>query len=262
MKRICLILLSLVLIAILAIPVLATPVRLVDNADLLTALEKDIVSEKLNEVSQKWSMDIVIVTADSLNGATPADYADDYFDCNGYGYGSEKDGILLLISMEDRDWAISASGRACQVFTYAGQGYIMDEVLLFLSDDDFYNGFMAFADQCDDFCRQAAEGTPYDGDNLPQEPIPFFLFAIISVVVGLIVGLIVTRVMKAQLKTVHSQSTANDYIKSGSMRITQSTDLFLYRNVTRVPRPKQTSGGSGMRTSSSGRVHSGRSGKF
>ena len=130
MKRFCLILLSAILIALLVIPVFATPARFVDNADLLTDSEAAVVLEELDEISQKWSMDMVIVTVDSLDGAVPADYAKDYFDHNGYGYGAEKDGFLLLIAMEDRDWATYPSGKAHQVFTDAGQDYIiMNKVL-------------------------------------------------------------------------------------------------------------------------------------
>ena len=33
----------------------------------------------------------------------------DFFDYNGFGIGPDADGILLMISMEDRDWEI---GRA------------------------------------------------------------------------------------------------------------------------------------------------------
>ena len=128
------------------------------------------------------------------------------------------------------------------------------EALLFMS--------MLFADHCDDFCRQASEGNPYDVDNIPSGPFPFLLLAAVALVVGLLIAFIVTAVMKAQLKSVRSQPTANNYLKSGSLKITQSTDLFLYRNITRTPRPKQNSGGSSVRTSSSGRVHGGSSRKF
>ena len=262
MKRWMLTFLSVVLILLLAVPVFATPSRLVDDADLLTTVEEEIITEKLNEVSQKWSMDVVIVTVDSTNGAASDAFADDYFDNNGYGFGPNHDGILLLISMEYRDLTISTTGRGITVFTDAGLDYLLDEVVLFLSDDDFYNGCMLFADHCDDFCRQASKGDPYNADHLPSDSFPLLLLAAISLVVGFLIGFIVTAVMKAQLKSVRSQPTANNYLKSGSLKITQSTDLFLYRNITRTPRPKQNSGGSSVRTSSSGRVHGGSSRKF
>ena len=40
-------------------------------------------------------------------GKTAEAYADDYYDYNGYGYGENDDGLLLLVSMGEREWAIT-----------------------------------------------------------------------------------------------------------------------------------------------------------
>ena len=61
---------------------------------------------------ERQSCDVIVVTVASLDGKTAESYADDYFDFNGYGLGQDRDGILLLLSMEDRDWAISTHGFA------------------------------------------------------------------------------------------------------------------------------------------------------
>ena len=61
---------------------------------------------------------------------------------------------------------------------------------------------------------------------------------IICLLVGIVVAFIAVGAMKAQLKSVGSQSAAANYIRSGSMVITEQEDLFLYRNVSRTPRPK------------------------
>ena len=61
---------------------------------------------------------------------------------------------------------------------------------------------------------------------------------IIYIVIGIVVAFLVTGAMKAQLKSVQSQSSAASYIRSGSMVLTANEDLFLYRNVSRTPKPK------------------------
>ena len=48
-------------------------------------------------------------------------------------------------------------------------------------------------------------------------------------------------------------------MKQGSLQVTESRDIFLYRNVIRTAKPKET---STTHTSSSGRTHGGSSGKF
>ena len=82
---------------------LSTPKRLVDDADLLDSDEYSSIKDKLDEISERQSFDVVIVTVDSTDGKSPRNFADDYYDENGYGQGSDCDGILLLISMEGRE---------------------------------------------------------------------------------------------------------------------------------------------------------------
>lgn len=70
--------------------------RLIDGADLLTDSEEAKLLERLDEISEKYQTDVVIVTNYSLEGKTSTAYADDFFDYNGYGFGENADGILFL----------------------------------------------------------------------------------------------------------------------------------------------------------------------
>jgi uncharacterized protein len=80
-------------------------------------------------------------------------------------------------------------------------------------------------------------------------------------VIGLVIAAIATAVMKGKLKSVHAQAGASGYVKNGSMNVTHRQDLFLYRDVNRTAKPKDSSGSS-THTSSSGRSHGGGGGKF
>jgi len=65
---------------------------------------------------------------------------------------------------------------------------------------------------------------------------------LISAAIALVIALIVTGIMRGQLKSVRKQYAANQYTKPGSMDVTNATDLFLYRNVTRIRREQNDSG--------------------
>lgn len=259
------ILLALILCVALAAPVLATSdmPRLVDNAGLLSASEQSELLAKLDEISQRQQLDVVVVTTNSLDGKTPMDYADDFYDYNGYGYGSEHDGVLLLVSMEDRDCWLSTCGYAMTAITDDGVDYISDKVLSYLKDDNYAQAFSAYADLCDEFVTQAKTGQPYDGDNMPKAPFGVGKNLLIAVGIGLVVALIVTGTMKAKLKSVRRQSAASNYTKANSLNINESSDMFLYSTIARTEKPKSnSSGGSSSHTSSSGTSHGGGGGKF
>ncbi len=235
---------------------------LVDNAGLLSAEDAAALSAKLDEISTRQQFEVAVVTVNSTEGKTPQAYADDFYDYNGYGYGENDDGCLLLVSMEERDWYITAYGFGSTAITDAGREYMSEQFLPYLSDGDYAEAFSEFADLCDDYVRQAKTGEPYDIGNMPN-PIGVGTVIIISVIFGLLAAFIPVLIMKAKLKSVHFQSTADNYIRDNSLNITTSHDTFLYSNVARTERPTQnSSGGSSGHTSSSGRTHTGGGGKF
>lgn len=236
--------------------------RVIDMADLLTAREEAALIEKLDEISLRQHMDVVVATTDDLEGYSVRTYADLLYDSCRFGYGDRKDGILLLISIEDNDWYISTCGYGITVFTDAGIKHIGDRITPYLSDGDFASAFEKYADLCDEFITQAGTGEPYDSDNLPRKPLSL-IWIPISLVIGFVLSQIVVGQMKGKLKTVRSQAAANSYLKKGSMIVTESRDLFLYHTVTRIAKPKNTRpSGSSTHRSSSGITHGGGGGKF
>lgn len=239
--------------------------RLADFADLLDDDQEEELEAKLDQVSEDYNCDVVVITEESIDGATPVDYADDFFDYNDYGMGDDKSGILFLITMSERKWCISTHGEAIQIFTDAGQKYMTDSFVSYLSDGEYYEGFMKFADLCEEFIIQAQTGEPYDVDNLPEESTPFYITLLISLAIGFVIAVIVSVVMRSQMKTVHMKPNAGDYLTAGSLHVNRSRDMFLYNQVTRTAKPKEESsggGGSSTHTSSSGETHGGSSGSF
>lgn len=269
-KKIMVLLFSVVLCLCMAAPVFAEQTdgfankyeRVLDQAGLLSDREEAALADKLNELSKKQKMDIAILTTSTLDGKTPRDYADDIYDYCSFGYGENRDGLLLLISTEDNDWYISTHGYGITAFTDEGIKYIGKKMKDNLSAGDFAAAFDTFVGLCEDFIVQAKTGKPYDVSNLPKEPLSLFWIPL-SIVIGFMLSFIAVGKMKAKLKTVRFQAAADSYMKDGSLNVTESRDLFLYNTVSRTAKPKSSSsGGSSTHTSSSGSTHGGGGGKF
>ena len=111
-KKIWCCLFSLLWMFVLIFPVMASEIPdipterqkplLVDEAGLLSEEESSTLINKLEEISQRQKNEVAVVTVNSLEGKTAEAYADDYYDYNGYGYGENDDGLLLLVSMGER----------------------------------------------------------------------------------------------------------------------------------------------------------------
>ena len=256
-RKLFTLMLILCLVAGLSLTAYASSNHLVDDAGLLTDTEAANLEAKLSQISDRHNVDIVIVAVDSTDGKSPMDFADDYYDYNGY----REDGILLLVSMDDSDWWVSTTGYGITAITDAGLDYMSDRFVPYLSDGEFAQAFEEFADLCDEFITQAKTGDPYDSHNLPKEPFSLVTNLLIALGIGLVAAWIVTGSMKAKLKTVRQQAKADDYMTPGSLHLTYSRDLFLYTHLDRREKPKSSSGSS-THTSSSGTTHGGGGGKF
>ena len=237
--------------------------RLVDMADILNDTEEASLTTKLDEISNRNQVDIVIVTVTELEGRTLTEYADDFYDYNGYGFGEDADGLAYVVKIEPdgsyssgNSW-ISTTGYAITAFTDAGIQYIGKQITPELTEYSYYEAFNEFADLCDEFIAQSDSGNPYDSDNLPKEPFNFFKSFLISVVIGIAAAIIITESLKKKMKTVYYSSEAKDYLKSGSLNVTNSQDLFLYSQVDKRKIEKESSGGSSTHESSSGTTHGG-----
>jgi uncharacterized protein len=262
-KSIHILLIALSMLFVLAVSVSAADLPLLyDEADLLTDAEEARLLSRLESLSSSVGMDVVIALVNSTGELSPMEYADDFFDYNGYGRGDNRDGLVLLISMEYSDWWVSTRGYAIEAFTDAGIAYIGEKVTPYLSDGDYAAAFDEFAAQCDTFIAQAKTGDPFDTHNLPKEPFNKGMALVIAVVAGFIIGKIYAGKLKGELTSVRRQTAAVGYVREGSLNVTNSNEFFLYRNVSRSAKPTSSSGGSSTHKSSSGASHGGGGGKF
>ena len=237
--------------------------RLSDTADVLSDAEEAEVLSKLDEISERQQFDVVIVCLDSLQGEDIQDAADDLFDYGGFGYGEDHDGTLLLVSIEDRKWHVSTCGYGITALTDAGIEYLAEQFLPDMSDGNYKDSFITFADTCDELVTQAKEGTPYDVTSKKSGGVNR-AWILRSLVIGFLLASFPMSAMKKKMKNVRMQAAASGYVQDGSQNITKRSDMFLYRTVdrTRKSDDEDGKGGSTTHTSSSGTSHGGGGGSF
>ncbi len=215
---------------------------LFDEADVLTDREESEVNGVLNRIYRRTDMDVMIVT---LRDAEAGEYmANMQF--------AQKslldDGVILLLCFAEdgRTYYISARGEGENIFDDRAYDKVENACLPHLREDRFEEACIAYGEACEDVI------TSYG--KLPVGGI------LVCILIGALLSfLIPMSILKRQLKTVRSQPGAASYIKKNSMDLTKSRDTFLYRNVSRVAKPQNNSGGSRSGGSSGG---GGRGGSF
>ncbi len=257
-----------------------------DNAGLFSDSQRDALEEKAQALRTEYEMDVVILTVSSLDGKTAKTYADDYFDSNGYGYGSKGSGFLFLLAMEERDWYITTCGDAVYALTDISIQRLGETIVVpYLSDGTYYEAFNAYLDALPSFLSGFQAGIPTDGrenDSADyyhgqQDTVAYYREKaapnlLISVVIGAVSAAAVIVIMRTSMNTKRQQRSAGNYLRAGSFRLQTRQDLFLYSSTSKVRRQETSRGGSGGRggpgggTSihggGGGRNHGGGGGKF
>ncbi|EEA85871.1 hypothetical protein CLOHIR_00503 [Peptacetobacter hiranonis DSM 13275] len=246
----------------------------VDSAKVLTTEELESLKSKLAQISDENNIDVGVVTVDYLDGKSAQEFANDLFEQNKFGKGENRDGILLLVATEDREWAMSTHGSAKEAFNEEGLDFLSGEFLPYLAEDDYYSAFENFANNARELGAMYVLGDPYgeeeyiDDENYPvdeniveeEKGINNEVWIPLSIVMGCAISLVIMMMYKSQLKSVKSESRADDYLMD--MKLVKSQDIFLYRTVTRTMRPKNENNSSDFSSGGGGGDYGGSSGSF
>lgn len=244
-RKILSLLLALILCLSLALTVSASSEEMLfDEADLLSSGEESALRDRLLTISREYHAQVIVATLPSVEGGDVDYYVEYLYDSMEFGYGPNRDGVLLLVCMNPREYRILSNGFAADAIESSDIDTIGDAIVSDLSDGDYADAFDTFADKCDYYLNGHINGFPFDAGGT----------LVIALIIGLVIGLIVALVLKAQLKTVRRQNQAHVYVRPGSMQVTVSRDLYLYRNVTRT---KEESSSSSSRSGSSRNVGGG-----
>lgn len=251
----------------------------VDNDALLSSDEEAILEQTISEISDKYGFDIVILTFSELDGRDIETYTADYFMDNGYGYGTDRDGLILSV--------YSGMDEDIREFCSLGHGYgeeatgvyfyncLFDEsnVVDKLSDSDFYSAFSEYLELADEFLAAYSTGEVYDSYSNEYEYAgvlntgfsagEIFIGILIVLAVSALTGFIYLSILKSKMNTAKRADSAESYVDSSSMVLRRQNDFFLYSNVSRVRiKSDSNSHGGGSFKSSGGSSFSGGSSRF
>ena len=225
----------------------------IDEAGLLEDKEIEKLSENIEDLSDKYNMDIVLLTVDSLNGKTPNEFADDFYDYNDFGVGVNKNGLLFLIDMDNRKMWISTTGKAIEIYNDKRIDAILDYTYDKISKKDYSGCAEQFIKYATYFAKKGRNG----GDTIVSTSKMIkssLICSSIATAIFIIIGVCSHR--KPQ-----KNREASKYI-SKPLKLTEQTDQFLDKHVSQTRRVESSSSsgessGSSTHSGSSGTSHGG-----
>ena len=228
-----------------------------DDASLLSDDEEEALEEMCAGICREYRTEAYIITTPDFGGGDIKNWQRQIFTECGLGKDSAGSGVMLAVSMAERDWGLVGFGAAQEAFSTYGRELIAERILDDLSDGDYYDAFSQYLSMAEDYLKANEAGKPYTEDHPYGQGGRIPVIIGVSFLLSFVVSLSIVLSWKKGMNTRVPRDGAMEYMKAGSFRLYRQTDRFLYHTVRRTKRPENNhSGGSGGK----GRVHSDRSG--
>lgn len=238
-------------------PYVDTAVKVYDAAGLLSENEIAKLQKRIHQFINKHNVDMVVVTINHNNkvasngNIATENFAMDFYEYNDFGKGVQAkegyDGAILVIDMENRKFSMLDVGQPHDKYNVAAYNYqsYIDKMAPDLTAKNYYSAINTFIDS-------------YESDYEYEITFPWWKCSIFS----LILGFILLCVEKGKYKNIRKATSAANYVKEGSFRLTVKRDTFVSTHTTKTYDPPQKSSGGGSHGGSSGRSFGGGSGSF
>ncbi len=275
-KRLISLALLLILILVPALTAQAAEgVYIYDTVGILTADEQNALQQKAAEISEQYECAVYVVVVDDFQKYTNYSVrqaAENIYTDNGFGWGEEKSGVMLLLSMAERDYSLIAYGYGNTAFTDYGKDILSEKFLDDFKGDNWYAGFDDYVGYSGEMLQRSREGSPIDvssdgvrgaSRSLREKLGPIGLFLII-IVLPVAIAFIVCSTMKAKMKSVRRAVSAQQYNVDSAVDLYESSDVFTHvtESRVRIQNDSSRSGGGHGGTTVSSSGFSGKSGKF
>ena len=223
--------------------------HLYDTAGLLTQQQADALESRLAAISDRYNCGVYIATVPDFRdfGSSVEDASERIFYGNDFGLGPNKDGLFLLLSMDDRDYDFFRNGWGNEAVSNKGRERVVDAFKSYAGHDDWNGALNAFADECEFLMSQADAGEVY-GSKMPTGTK-----LAIAIIPALLIAFIACSVMKAKMKSVRMAADADAYTAPGSLDLTDATDVYTHTTETRRKIESSNRSGGGGSSHSSGK---------
>ena len=225
-----------------------------DSGNLFTSSEIQELEADAAEVAQKYNMNIILLTTEDAQGMSSAEFAENFYEGNGYADNSAKGGIVLLIDMDHRELNLVTYGDMIHYITDEREERIYDAGFDEVADGEYGESMSDMLDKTEDYLDDGIPAGQYTYDVETGEIVRYKSLEGGEIAMAFAVALACALIPCLVLWRKYSVVDDFDYSVSenADMNLTVKDDHMIDMVVTKRRKPKpQSSGGGG---SSSGRT--------
>lgn len=216
----------------------------------LTPSEQDALEAKAREIADNYDMGAYVLitgTMDGLANPTPSQrtsFATSFYRLHDLGLGNGKDGIMLAVAIDSRDYVTIAYGQGSYAFSDKGIQVMEDDVTSYLGDDLWFEGAQAFYTQVSDqLAYYQRTGRAEEPTSLTAGGVATSIIAIVAV--SALVAFFVVRRERRIMRNAQMRDDAREYVDRNSVQLTAATNDLVNTTMVVVPIPKSNHGSLG-----------------
>ncbi len=217
----------------------------IDYTDKLSSSETEELDSFAEKLETAYGITVLFCISEGTGDVSAAEFASET-----YGdYTDNENGLIIVHDDWNKTYVTFVSGEAEKTFTDAAVDSMKDAYDL---NESYYGGIYA----CYNLAMEYLENG-YSGGYVYEDEFVYagetdepktenekdgvsIIWLPVSLLIGLLVGFLIINGIASKNKSVKMQKNATVYTRPGSMIITGSADNFLYNNVERREKPKQT----------------------
>lgn len=219
----------------------------VDGARLLTGAENQAVTQTLNQLEKKYNVRTAFITMRDSKVTDLGKYTNNVLDRN---YRDGRNGnMVMIVNMATGKFYISQDNKMRTMISDSyGVKQIGNNVVTSLKNKKYKEAIQVYASQTDkQLAYYAANKKPMEAPKATTAPVAgqkkakehnIPMAGAGAVVLGGLAAYIYGGSLKASMSNVANATQANQYMKDGSFKLTDSDDTFMYFTYARVPKAK------------------------
>lgn len=232
--------------------------RVFDYAELFSSSEEQTIQSEVDRLRKKFDIDIVILTSydveysedDNVAEKNSVAYADDFYDRNGFGTGSDNSGFVFFIDMSNRMPTISTCGSVIDIVTDSRLEALFDSCSSSLRYGDYSQAVLNVLEQLEVFLKKGVPEGQYRYDAETGQIITTGHLRLegdevaVAVMAALLAAIIPVISVSAKYKLKGSTYSYNR-ARNATLTMTDGSDVYVTSHVARTPRSTGGGGGGG-----------------
>ncbi len=249
-----------------------------DEAGLFTTAEISQIRELIGEIRETYQMDAAVLTTRKVpknrtgeSMEETQDYADEYYDRNGFGMGEDGAGILYLIDINNRVLYLSTKGIMIDYISDSRREKLLDAAYEEAGRGNYGQSAIAVLTRLKEILDKGIEEGHFRYDEATGERITGLYNRLTKgeIIFAGVAGFAVIAVIYLSVAAKYGLKRTTyrfDRDTQSSKELRRDDKIFLRQTVTRTRIPRNTGsggsggghgGGSGVHFSSGGGMHGG-----